>query len=358
MSQGSADSSADLASEFSTSLVDLLARGRFSLAVSTYQAGQLVLVRQDGEAINTHFCAFQRPMGLAFQGQRLAVGTACQVAEFRNTPAVTKQLEPAGKFDACFIPRSVHYTGNIDIHEIGFAGTDLWLVNTRFSCLCTLDSEHSFVPRWRPPWVSGYSVDDRCHLNGLAIVDQRPRYVTALAQTDSAEGWRSKRGDGGVLFNLETERVQIDGLSMPHSPRWYRGRLWFLESGTGSLCFCSPDDNNWQRLAQLPGFTRGLDFFGRYAFVGLSQVRETAVFDGLPITRKNQERRSGVWVVDIESGETVALLRFSGQVQEVFSVCVLPGIRFPALLDSSDPLVGSSFVLPDAALKEVAPATG
>ena len=27
---------------------------------------------------------------------------------------------------------------------------ELWLVNTRFSCLATLDHEHSFVPRWRP----------------------------------------------------------------------------------------------------------------------------------------------------------------------------------------------------------------
>ncbi len=342
-----------LKSEFSASFVTLLEHGRLSIAVSTYQAGQLVFLRADQGKLNTHFCSFNRPMGIAFQGNRLVIGTNNEIFEFRNTPAVAPKVEPKGRHDACFIPRSVHYTGNIDIHEIDFAGDDLWLVNTRFSCLCTLDLNHSFVPRWRPPWVSAYAVEDRCHLNGLAVVDGRPRYVTALGRTDSAGGWRDNKNAGGLLYDLVRDKVLVDGLSMPHSPRWYRGRVWFLESGYGALSWYDPKTASHGRLTQLPGFTRGLDFVDRYAVVGLSQVRETSTFEGIPITADGSERRSGVWVVDLGTGETVALLRFSDAVEEIFAVKVLPGLSFPSLLEPGHELVGVSYVLPDEALREV-----
>ena len=343
-----------LKSEFSAGFVTLLERGRLSVAVSTYQAGQLVFLRADQGKLNTHFCSFNRPMGIAFQGNRLVIGTNNEIFEFRNTPAVAPKVEPKGRHDACFIPRSVHYTGNIDIHEIDFAGDELWLVNTRFSCLCTLDLDHSFVPRWRPPWVSAYAVEDRCHLNGLAVVDGRPRYVTALGRTDTAGGWRANKNAGGLLYDLVRDKVLVEGLSMPHSPRWYRGRVWFLESGYGALSWYDPTTASSGRLTQLPGFTRGLDFVDRYAVVGLSQVRETNTFEGIPITADGSERRSGVWVVDLETGETVALLRFSDAVEEIFAVKVLPGLTFPSLIEPGHELVGVSYVLPDEALREVA----
>ena len=342
-----------LQSEFTTSFLTLLQTGKLSVAVSTYQAGQVVFLRSDHGKLNTHFCSFNRPMGLAFQGNRLVIGTNNEIFEFRNTPAVAPKVEPKGRHDACFIPRSVHYTGNIDIHEIDFAGDELWLVNTRFSCLCTLDLDHSFVPRWRPPWVSGYAIEDRCHLNGLAVVDGKPRFVTALGQTDSRGGWRENKNAGGLLYDLQQEKILVDGLSMPHSPRWYRGKVWFLESGYGALSWYDPATGKSERLAQMPGFTRGMDFVDQYALVGLSQVRETNTFAGIPITADGSERRSGVWVIDLESGETVALLRFNDAVEEIFAVKVLPGLTFPSLLEPHHELVGVSYVLPDEALKDV-----
>lgn len=343
-----------LKSEFSAGFLELLDKGRLSVAVSTYQAGQVVLLRAEQGKLNTHFCAFNRPMGIAFSGNRLVVGTNNEVFEFRNTPAVAPKVEPEATHDACFIPRSIHYTGNIDIHELDFAGDELWIVNTRFSCLCTLDLDHSFVPRWRPPWVSAYGLEDRCHLNGLATVGGRPRYVTALGMTDTPGGWRANKSSGGVLYDLVREKVLVGGLSMPHSPRWYRDRVWFLESGYGALSWYDPKTARSGRLAQVPGFTRGLDFVDRYALVGLSQVRETGTFEGIPITDDGSERRSGVWVIDLETGATVALLRFNDAVEEIFAVKVLPGLTFPSLLEPGHPLVATSYVLPDDALEEVA----
>jgi hypothetical protein len=251
-----------------------------SLAVTTYQAGKLVILRCDGGVINTHFRAFNKPMGLAVGRGRLAIGTAIDVWEFRNVPAVATKLQPPEKHDACFLPRSAHVTGDIQIHEMAYveagshpegtrrgAGStelevidssplhaprsslptdtrhptpdtfrdEVWFVNTRFSCLATHDPDHSFAPVWRPKFISQLTPDDRCHLNGIGLVDGRPRWVTALGETDFAGGWRENKKSGGILIDMESHEIVARGLSMPHSPRWHAGRLWLLESGTGSL---------------------------------------------------------------------------------------------------------------------------
>lgn len=342
-----------LRSVHTKSLPELLKQAASSMLVSTYQAGKLVIAREDQGKLNTHFRVFNRPMGLAADRARLALGTAITVDYFRNMPDVATKMEPAGKHDAAYLPRRGHVTGNIDIHEMAWAGDELWVVNTRFSCLCTLDDEHSFVPRWRPWFVSGYAAEDRCHLNGLEVVDGKPKYVTALGTADTAGGWRENKAGGGVLIDVEANEFVCRGLSMPHSPRWYQDKLWVLESGNGTLATVDVNTGQLETVAELPGFTRGLDFLGPYAFVGLSQVRESAVFSGISLTERVSERNCGVWVVDIRSGQIVAFLKFEDAVQEVFAVSVLQGIRFPDVLGAADKPVAISYALPTEALKEV-----
>jgi uncharacterized protein (TIGR03032 family) len=348
-------------STFPTLLEDL----GLSLLVTTYQAGKLVMLRPDGGKLNTHFRGFKKPMGLAVDGDRLAVGTGLEIWEYHNVPAVARRLGPQGRHDACFLPRLGHCTGDIQIHEMAWGngpldpwrneGGDkepaLWFVNTRFSCLCTLDRVHSFVPRWKPPFITELAPEDRCHLNGLCLVEGRPAFVTALGETDTKNGWRDNKKEGGVLIEVETGRVLRRGLSMPHSPRWHNGKLWLLESGAGGLGYVDPWTRRYERIAELPGFTRGLDFCGNLAFIGLSQVRETAVFSGIPIAdRPIEERCCGVWVVDLTSGATVAFVKFEDAVQEIFAVQALPGVRFPELINDNNALIADSFVLPDEAL--------
>src|SRR5215207_375944 len=181
-----------------------------SLLVTTYQAGKLVLLRDEGDHLNTHYRSFPSPMGLALAdaGSKLALGTTLQVWEFRDNRDVARRLEPAGRHDACFLPRLSHVTGNVLIHEMAYgAGRELWFVNTRFSCLATLDAESSFVPRWRPPFVTELEPSDRCHLNGLAMVDGRPKYVTAQGETNEMGGWRADKATGGILIDVDTGEV-------------------------------------------------------------------------------------------------------------------------------------------------------
>jgi uncharacterized protein (TIGR03032 family) len=334
-----------------TSMGSLIRQMASSVLVSTYQSGRVIVLRADGDTLNTHFRPFSRPMGLATgPGGRLSIGTTNEVWEFRNQPAVAPKIEPAGKHDAAYLPRRRHVTGDISIHDMAY-GTDeeLWIVNTRFSCLATLDGDHSFVPRWKPSFVTALAAEDRCHLNGMALVDGRPKYVTALGLTDTAGGWRENKANGGVMIDVESGEVMLDGLSMPHSPRWNNGRLWVLESGRGGLGYVDLQSGAFETVIRLPGFTRGLAFAGPYALVGLSQVRET-VFGGLPLTQSNEPRYCGVWVVDTRTGTTAGFLRFEGAVQEVFDVQILAGHRYPDILEATDERLSGSFVVPDAAL--------
>jgi len=334
---------------------DLLRDLRACILVSTYQAGKLVVLRPGDNSVNTHFRTFNRPMGMAADHQRLMLGTMLEIAEFRNMPDAARRLQDPPVHDAVYMARRVHLTGHIDIHEMAWdADGRIWFVNTLFSCLCTLDGKSSFVPRWRPKFVSHYAPQDRCHLNGLAMRNGIPRYVTALGETNEREGWRANKRGGGVLVDVTTNRVVTRGLSMPHSPRWHDGRLWVLESGRGALCTVDLKTGERTDVARVPGFCRGLDFVGPIAFIGLSQLRGTTPFTDIPITDDNAERLSGVWAVHIPTGNTVAFLKFTGGVQEIFAVQAIPGVLFPEIVHEGE-LLANSYALPDKALKEVAP---
>ncbi len=351
---GTAPAEEPLKSVHTSNLPDIFDKLGISLVVSTYQAGKVILIRNDGGNLNTHFRTFSKPMGIAADRTRLTIGGTNTVWYYRNVPAVAPKLEPKDKHDNCFIPRRIHVTGDIDIHEMAYDRSgELWIVNTRFCCLCTLDPDHSFYPRWRPHFVTALSPEDRCHLNGLAMVDGKPKYVTALAETNTQGGWRENKADGGILIDVDTNEVLLRGLSMPHSPRLYQNKLWILESGEGSLAVVDLESGTWETIVRMPGFTRGIDFYGPLAFIGLSQVRESAVFSGIPLVDRLEERTCGVWVIHIETGETVGFLRFESGVQEIFAVQVLEGMRFPELMEWGDEKLSLSYVLPDEALKEV-----
>lgn len=344
---------ADFASEYTANLPALLARLGTSLVLSTYQSGHVIVVRSaDGESIDTHFARFDRPMGLATDASRIVVGTRRELRELRNVPALADRL-PAPRADAAYALRRVHVTGDIDVHEIALGRDAVWFVNTLFSCLCRWADGYSFEPAWRPRFVSALVPEDRCHLNGLALVDGRPRWLTALGATDTPQGWRAAKRDGGVLVDCDADAIIARGLSMPHSPRWHDGKLWLLESGRGALVTVGPQDGRITEVCRLPGFGRGLAMVGRYAFVGLSMLRESNAFTDIPVTEDGGARVCGVHVIDCMAGRPVAFLRFSGRVQELFAVEALVGARWPALVADDPTLLDSTYVLPDAALADV-----
>lgn len=317
-----------------------------SLLISTYQANKLLVVREHNDGLSTLVRTFDRPMGLAVDVHRLAIGTRKEVWFLRNAPDIAPRIEPVGMHDACYLPRSSHITGDIGIHELAYAGDELWIVSTRFSSLCTLSPDYSFVPRWQPPFISELVAEDRCHLNGLAIADGRPAYVSALGTTDTAGGWRACKPQGGCVIDVDSGQLVTHGLSMPHSPRLYEGQLWVLESGTGSVVLVEWSTGNRQVVLQLPGFTRGCSVIGPYAFVGLSKIRAGSAMDGVPIAERSHELKCGVAAIDLRHGRLIGLVEFQTAVEEIFDVQLLCGLRFPEVVGFQKETLDHTFVLP------------
>ena len=315
----------------SREFLPLLERLEASLLVSTYQAGKLVKVGVHAGQLIISMHNFEQAMGMAVHPRQIAVGSRGMVWLLQNAAELAQRLEPAGRYDACYLARKALVTGNIQGHEMAWVDDELWVVNTSFSCLCTLSEQHSFVPRWQPPFITALEAIDRCHLNGLALQDGRPKYVTAMAESNEPAGWRPTKATSGCVVDVATGEIVTRGLAMPHSPRVHGGRLLVLNSGFGSLEIVDLQTAKRTGIALMPGYTRGLAFCGDYAFVGLSRIRETAVFGGVPIAEHRDKLRCGVAVVDLTSGQSVAYLEFQTGVEEIFDVQIVPGARCPSL---------------------------
>lgn len=279
---------------------------------------------------------FDQAMGVAVGADQIVVGGREQVWFLRDHSELAKAISPAGTYDRCFLPRTTTVTGPIQGHEIAWGtdetgNPDLWVVNTLFSCLAGLDTGYSFVPRWRPSFISALAAEDRCHLNGLAMRDGKPAYVTVMAQTDEPAGWRKHRNDSGAVLDVTSSEPITAGLSMPHSPRWHGGDLYVLNSGMGRLERVDIDTGARDVVALLPGYARGLAIHAGLAFVGLSRIRETAIFGGAPIAEYHEQLRCGLGIIDLHTGQTLATLQFTRGIEEIFDIQVLPNSRNLAL---------------------------
>jgi uncharacterized protein (TIGR03032 family) len=308
-----------------------LQRNQVSLAFTSYQTGRLYLVGvnpQEQTAFHERYLA--RAMGLWAEPQRLVVSTLFQVWRFED---VLGGNAAPGMPDRHYVPRVAHTTSDLDIHDIGvMADGRIVFVNTLFSCLSTLSPTHAFRVHWKPPFISKLAAEDRCHLNGLAMKDGLPAYVTATSRSDVVNGWRARRAEGGTLIDVQTDRIVTDQLSMPHSPRWYAGRIWLLNAGTGHLGFIDRDTGDFQPVAFCPGFLRGLAFHNGHAIVGLSLPRD-GTFTGLALDDELKKRDADPWcgvqIVNLTSGDIVEWIKLEGGVSELFDVAVLPGVRWP-----------------------------
>ena len=309
-----------------------LASHGISLAFTSYQTGQLFLIGvQAGGVLSVNQSGFQRAMGLWANEQRLYLAALAQIWRLEN---MLKPGERANAhFDRCYIPRNAQTTGDLDVHELAVQpGGRVIFVNTSYSCLAELDLMHSFRPIWKPPFISRLAPEDRCHLNGMALHEGNPRYVTAVCRSDIVNGWRDRRAEGGVLIDLGDNRILSEKLSMPHSPRLWNGGLWVLNSGTGHLCRIDPANGALEQLAFLPGFLRGLAFHGGTAVVGLSLPRNKS-FAGLELDdnlrKKDADPWCGIQVIDLRNGDVLQWIRLEGFVRELFDVAVVPGVYCP-----------------------------
>jgi len=109
----------------------------------------------------------------------------------------------------------------------------------------------------------------------------------------------------------------------------YNGRIWVDNSGYGEFGFA--DNDVFTPIARLPGWTRGLCFHDRIAFVGTSRVipRFRQYAPGLDVDAS----LCGVHAVDIESGQVLGSLvwPYGNQIFAIdwISSQVASGFPFP-----------------------------
>lgn len=316
----------------SAGLADWMLAQGISLAFTSYQTGQLIVAGVGPDMrLSFNQQQYARATGLCYNRGRLLVGSMFQIWRLEN------MLRPGhyanNAFDMALVPRTAHTVGYVDTHELAFnADNRIIFVNSRYSCLATIDEVHSFRPIWRPRFISALAPDDRCHLNGLAMDGGAPRFVTVAGLSDEKDGWRADRQGGGAVIDIDSDEVVVSGLTMPHSPRVHDGALWLLDSGRGQIVRVDIGSGNREDIAFCPGFLRGLVFHKDFAVVTVSMARE-GKFKDLAIQAGLEERQleaqCGILIVDTRTGQTVHSILLGGKFTEMFDVAILPGVRNP-----------------------------
>ncbi len=297
-----------------------LAESGGSLAITTYTSGKLVLVSCIEGHLHFRTSHFTRPMGIAFEGDQLALAVRKQVLLFKRKKSKSNRFVLQQKFD----------TGKVDAHDVAFGQRGIYFANTRYNAIARVSKEKRFRRDWQPPFIDGLVRGDRCHLNGLAMRNGKPAMATAFCATGHKGGWREQdRLTGGVLLDIEQNEVVAGGLCMPHSPRWHDGRWWLCNSGHGLLSTFDPQSGECIEVCALPGFTRGLCLVGQHALVGLSKIRRKHILDAPPVRNQHKKIVAGVALVDLLTGRQTGSLEFAGGGSEVFEVLFLPGIQKP-----------------------------
>ncbi len=318
---------------YSPNLPELLQQLNCTLALSTFQAGKVIfLSATSADKLIQLPRSFASPMGLATDEHRLAIATKEEVLLLANASSMAPNypVKPH-TYDGLYLPRALYYTGQVDLHDMAFGQQGLLAVNTRFSCLCRMSFDYSFESFWQPRFISKLTPEDRCHLNGMAMLEGQPFCLSALGQTDTTEGWRAGKEQAGVLIDFESREVMAHSLPMPHSPRIYEGELYVLLSATGELVQVDVQRGSYEVIKRLGGFVRGMAKQGDYLFIGMSKLRaNSSTFRDLPIAAKSLS--CGIVVLHLPTGSLVGQLQYQSSVEEIYDVKILPGLRRPNVL--------------------------
>ncbi|MBN1525512.1 MAG: TIGR03032 family protein [Spirochaetales bacterium] len=332
---------------YSPNLPELLMQMNCTIALSTYQAGKVVFVSaQDADKLIQLPRNFNHAMALGLYGNRLAVAAKHEVIVLAHDPGLAAAYpKQPNTYDSLFVPRASYYTGAVDIHGLEWGKAGLWAVNTSFSCLCLLNDQYSFIPRWKPSFISGLASEDRCHLNGVAMNDGEPLYVTTMGHDDSFQSWRKTIPNGGTVINVRTNEIIMENLPMPHSPRLYDGKLYMLFSATGEIVAADPEKRTYDVVNKVDGFVRGLARHADHIFVAHSKLRQnSSTFKDLPIAKKAVT--SGVTIFHLPTGARVAELKYETTVDEIFDIQVIPGLKRPGIVSPDQEVHRLSLVIP------------
>ncbi len=315
-------------------LVNLLNNLKCSLIFSTYQSGCAVIISANDRNLIQITRGFKKPMGIAINKDKLALATLDELIIFSNKNDLNKSYpKKPNVYDSIYMPRSSYFTGNLDLHDIAFGNSnEIYAVNTRFSCISKIDSDFSFKPIWKPAFISKILPEDRCHLNGMALLNGYPKFATALSQTDFKGGWRDNITKSGVLIDTKKNEIILENLGMPHSPRIINNELYLLQSSKGEVIKVNTKEKSYKTVARVPGMLRGMTEYGNYVFIGVSKPRKRSkTFSKLP--KEFQKQSAGIIVFYKPNWSLVGEIKYSTTVNEIYDLQILPNILRPNILN-------------------------
>jgi uncharacterized protein (TIGR03032 family) len=335
---------------FSPQVPELLNKLNVTIALSTYQAGKVVFIspHPNNEKLVTLPRSFAKPMGMAVKGDKMAVSLKDEVIVFQNSKQLAEHYpNKPNTYDSLWLPRITYYTGLVDMHDIDFGDDGLYAINTSFSCVCKLDGNFNFMPIWKPPFIPKVGPGDLCHLNGMVVLNGKPKYVTALGTSNTPQGWKENIINGGVLMDVETNEILLNELAMPHSPKMYNNELYLLMSASGEFIKVDIENKSYQTLKKFDGFCRGLSFHGDFAFIGFSKLRKnSSTFAKLSFSDK--ANFSGVKIIHMPTNAEVGEIIYETSVDEIYEVLVLENTVRPNILNTIDDLHKYSLATPDS----------
>jgi uncharacterized protein (TIGR03032 family) len=336
----------------SPQIPELLAKMKCSIAITTYQAGKLVLISPKDENFLSQLPrTLDKPMGIAStdDGEKIAIATKDEIIVFKNSSDLAKFYPKGpGKYDAMYFPRVTFHTCALDIHDLAFGKDgELYGVNTLFSCISKFTDEYNFEVYWKPDFISKITSEDRCHLNGMCMEGGKPRYASAFNQGDTPQSWREKVTETGVIIDIENNEILSQGLSMPHSPRLYQERLFVLESGKGHLTEIDRASGEKLQSIKVGGFVRGISFCDDHAFIATSKLRKnSSTFAHLNIP--DSENVCSIRVYHIPTMSFVGYLKYETSVDEIFDLHILKGYVRPNILNTINDIHKKGVSIQDA----------
>lgn len=324
--------------QYTPQIPQLLQQLNCSIAISTYQAGKVVLIAaKDENSLVQLPRNFEKAMGIAEDTATDKIAIACkeEVIVFRNSTDLAQFYPKApNKYDALYLPRNTFHTGAIDIHDLNFGTNgELYAVNTLFSTIVKIDDNYNFTPYWIPPFIDKIAAEDRCHLNGMAMLNGKPKYATAFNSGNSPQSWREKVTESGIIMDIEHNTIIAKGLAMPHTPRIFNNELYVLLSATGELVKVNTEDGSYEVIVKIDGFVRGMCLHKDYLFIGISKLRKnSSTFGKLPFAHKANE--AGIVVVHLPTKSIVGKISYLTSLDEIYDIHILGDKIRPNILNT------------------------
>jgi uncharacterized protein (TIGR03032 family) len=266
------------------------------------------------------FIPLPHPSGVAVDRKRDVVYLAStrnpnQIFDFKpvisRVPRGDVRVEPSSSRPLVPV-RSRFYPGCSYLHDLALVGGELHGNAVGQNAVVRLDEDGSMKPVWWPRCVEtakGPIIEqNHIQLNSIAAGRDLSRsYFSASSDVISVRrpGHLNFPTDKrGVIFDGATREPMARGLTRPHSARLHREKLWVANSGYGELGIILK--GGFEPVVRLPGWTRGLCFRGRWAFVGTSRVipRFRQYAPGLDV----ESSTCGVHVIDTQTGRVLGSL--------------------------------------------------